>query len=123
MKFIYYPKCTTCKRAHKWLQEQGVKFSERDIVEKNPSLKELKSWHKKSGLPLKRFFNTSGVLYRELGLKDKLAEMTDEQQYELLATDGKLVKRPILVTKSAVLTGFKEADWKIAVDEDNKATK
>ena len=112
MLFIEYPKCTTCKKAKKWLDEQNVTYTDRHIKEENPTVEELKEWHKKSGLPLKRFFNTSGNLYKELKLKDKLPEMSEEEQYELLASDGMLVKRPILVTEDSVTTGFKEEVWK-----------
>ncbi len=111
MLFIEYPKCTTCKKAKKWLDDNGISYTDRHIKEKNPTVDELKEWHKKSGLPLKRFFNTSGNLYKELQLKDKLSAMTEEEQYELLATDGMLVKRPIIVTEDVVLTGFKESEW------------
>lgn len=110
--FIEYPKCTTCKKAKKWLDEHGVEYADRHIVEDNPTAAELSEWHERSGLPLRRFFNTSGMKYRELGIKAKLdAGMTDEEAYALLATDGMLVKRPIIVTDNAVLTGFKEAAW------------
>ena len=112
MLFVEYPKCTTCQRAKKWLDERAVKYTDRHIKEENPTVEELKEWHKKSGLPLKRFFNTSGMKYRELGLKDKLPEMSEEEQYELLATDGMLVKRPLVVGDDFVLIGFKEALWK-----------
>lgn len=111
MLFVCYPKCSTCKKAEKWLNEQGAVFEKRDIKLENPTRDELKKWHKKSGLPLKRFFNTSGNLYKEMKLKDRLPEMTEEEQYDLLATDGMLVKRPILVTKDKVLVGFKEQEW------------
>ena len=111
MTFVCYPKCTTCKKAQKWLDEQGKKYEVRDIKENNPSYDELKSWYAKSGLPLKRFFNTSGQLYKSMALKDKLPDMTDEEQLKLLATDGMLVKRPILVDGDKVLVGFKEAEW------------
>ena len=111
MLFVHYPKCTTCQKAKKWLVEKEQEFKERDIKEENPTKEELKAWHQKSGLPLKKFFNTSGMIYRELGLKDKLADMTEEEQYELLSTDGMLVKRPILVTDTAVVTGFREKEW------------
>ena len=103
MLFVHYPKCTTCKRAKKWLDEHQISYEERDIKENNPSLEELKEWYQRSGLPLKRFFNTSGMLYKEMKLKDKLPA--------LLASDGMLVKRPIVVTKESVLVGFKEAQW------------
>lgn len=112
MLFVEYPKCTTCKKAKKWLDDNNLTYTDRHIKEQNPTIEELKEWHKKSGLPLKRFFNTSGNLYKELGLKDKLPTMTEEEQYELLATDGMLVKRPIIVTEEKVFTGFKEEVWK-----------
>ena len=107
MLFVEYPKCTTCKKARKWLDQQGWEYTSRHIKEENPTAEELREWHQKSGLPLKRFFNTSGALYREMGLKDKLADMSEEEQYALLATDGMLVKRPVLVGEDFVLTGFK----------------
>lgn len=109
--FLEYPKCSTCQRAKKWLVEQGVEFTDRHIVEENPTVEELKEFHKKSGLPLKKFFNTSGMKYKELQLKDKLPTMTEEEQYALLATDGMLVKRPILVGDDFAIPGFKEASW------------
>ncbi len=109
---LCYQKCTTCKKALKWLDEQKIRYETRAIKEENPTKDELKEWYKKSGLALKRFFNTSGNLYKELGLKDKLAQMTEEEQLELLATDGMLVKRPLVVAGDVVLTGFKEAEWK-----------
>ncbi len=112
MLFIEYPKCTTCKKAKKWLDDHGLQYTDRHIKEENPTADELKTWHSKSGLPLKRFFNTSGVLYKEMHLKDKLPEMSEEEQFQLLATDGMLVKRPIIVTDDKVLTGFKEKEWK-----------
>ena len=111
MLFIHYPKCTTCKKAKKWLDDHRVEYAERHIVEQNPTYEELKEWHAKSGLPLKRFFNTSGLLYKEMQLKDKLPEMSEEEQLELLATNGMLVKRPIVVDENSVLVGFKEAEW------------
>ncbi len=111
MLFIEYPKCTTCKKAKKWLDDHGFQYTDRHIKEENPTADELKTWHAKSGLPLKRFFNTSGVLYKEMHLKDKLPEMSEEEQFQLLATDGMLVKRPIIVTDDKVLTGFKEKEW------------
>ena len=111
MLFIEYPKCSTCQRAGKWLEAQGAEFERRNIVENNPTKEELKAWHQKSGLPLKRFFNTSGNLYKEMKLKDRLPEMSEEEQIELLSTDGMLVKRPILVDGDAVLVGFKEKEW------------
>ena len=111
MLFIEYPKCTTCKKAKKWLDDHGIQYTDRHIKEENPTADELKTWHAKSGLPLKRFFNTSGVLYKEMHLKDRLPEMSEEEQFQLLATDGMLVKRPIVVTEDKVLTGFKEKEW------------
>ena len=111
MLLIHYPKCSTCQKAKKWLEGRKIEFEERDIKNQNSSKEEIKAWHLKSGMPLKKFFNTSGMIYRELGLKDKLADMTEEEQYELLASDGMLVKRPVLVTDTAVLTGFREKEW------------
>lgn len=111
MLFIEYAKCSTCKRAKNWLDEHGFSYTDRPIKEKNPSAAELKKWHEKSGLPLKRFFNTSGLLYKEMKLKDKLPTMSSEQQYELLASDGMLVKRPLLITENAILIGFREKEW------------
>lgn len=111
MLVLVYRKCSTCQRALKWLEEKGVAFEERPIVEENPTYEELKAWHAKSGLPLKRFFNTSGLLYKEKNLKDKLAEMSEEEQLQLLATNGMLVKRPLVVGEDYVLTGFKEKEW------------
>ena len=111
MLFICYPKCTTCQKARKWLEEHKVKYTERNIATDNPTYEELKEWYKTSGLPLKRFFNTSGMLYREMQLKDKLPSMSDEEQLKLLATDGMLVKRPLLIARDKVLVGFKEAQW------------
>lgn len=111
MLFVHYPKCTTCKRAKKWLDEHQISYEERDIKEHNPSLEELKEWYQRSGRPLKRFFNTSGMLYKEMKLKDKLPEMSEDEQLALLASDGMLVKRPIVVTEDQVLVGFKEAQW------------
>ena len=110
-KFICYPKCTTCQKAKKWLDDNNVKYELRDIKENNPGLEELTAWYKMSGLPLKKFFNTSGLLYKSMGLKDKLPGMSAEEQLKLLATDGKLVKRPLVVGDEFVLTGFKEAEW------------
>lgn len=109
---LCYSKCSTCQKALKWLDEQKIPYEARPIKEKNPTKEELKTWYEKSGLPLKRFFNTSGNLYKELSLKDKLPKMTEEEQLELLASDGMLVKRPLVVAKDVVLTGFKEAEWK-----------
>lgn len=111
MLFVEYPKCSTCKKAKKWLDSHGIAYQARHIKEENPTVAELKEWHGKSGLPLKRFFNTSGILYKERKLKDRLPSMSEEEQYELLATDGMLVKRPIVVTEDFVLVGFKEAEW------------
>ena len=111
MLFIEYPKCSTCQRAGKWLEAQGAEFERRNIVENNPTKEELKAWHQKSGLPLKRFFNTSGMKYRELGLKDSLPDMSEEEQIRLLAGDGMLVKRPLLIDGERVLVGFKEKEW------------
>ncbi len=111
MLFIQYPPCSTCQKAKKWLEEKGVVYTDRHIKEQNPTYEELKAWYGVSGLPLKRFFNTSGLKYKELNLKEKLPTMTEEEQLRLLATDGMLVKRPILVTEDRVLTGFKESQW------------
>ena len=111
MLLICYAKCTTCQKAKKWLESQGIAYTERNIAEENPTYAELKEWYKKSGLPLKRFFNTSGLLYKSMQLKDKLPEMSEEEQLKLLATDGMLVKRPLVVDGDNVLTGFKEAEW------------
>ena len=111
MLLVWYPKCSTCQKAKKWLDEKGVEYEARDIKEENPSVEELKEWHKKSGLPLKRFFNTSGMLYKEMKLKDRLPDMSEEEQFELLATDGMLVKRPILVTEEKAFPGFREKEW------------
>ena len=111
MLFVQYPKCSTCKRAKKWLDEHGVDYEDRHIVEDRPTVDELRSWHQKSGLPMRRFFNTSGMKYRELGLKDKLPSITEDEMLELLATDGMLVKRPLVVTEETVLVGFREQEW------------
>ena len=111
MTFLCYPKCTTCKKAQAWLTEQGVSFDIRDIKLNNPSADELKQWHSRSGLPLKKFFNTSGLQYKALQLKDKLPTMTEDEMFDLLASDGMLVKRPMLIAEDKVLVGFKEADW------------
>lgn len=113
--FVCYPKCTTCQKAEKWLREKGISFETRNIKEQNPTVEELRAWHLKSGLPLKRFFNTSGLVYKSLGLSTKLAGMTEDEQYALLSTDGMLVKRPIIVTDGAVLVGFKQAEWESAL--------
>ena len=111
MLFIQYPPCSTCQKAKKWLDEAGIAYTDRHIKEDNPSYEELKAWYEISGLPLKRFFNTSGLLYKSLNLKDKLPTMSEEEQLRLLATDGMLVKRPIVVKGDIVLTGFKAAEW------------
>ena len=111
MLFIHYPKCTTCQKAKKWLDENNIDYTERHIVENNPSYDELKQWHEKSGLELKRFFNTSGLLYKEMQLKNKLPEMSEEEQLRLLSTNGMLVKRPIVVCDDTVLVGFREVQW------------
>ena len=111
IKFICYPKCTTCIRAKKWLDENNAEYEFRDIKLDNPTLAELTAWFKKSGLPIKKFFNTSGLLYKSMGLKDKLPNMSEREALELLATDGMLVKRPILVGDDFVLVGFKQAEW------------
>lgn len=110
-KFICYPKCGTCRKARKFLEENKIEFEERNIKEDNPKADELKDWIDKSGYPIKRFFNTSGIIYREMNLKDKLQDMTDEEKIELLATDGMLVKRPIIVGDDTVLVAFKEEEW------------
>ena len=111
MLFVCYPKCSTCMKAKKWLEERGMEYELRDIKTDNPTAEELKTWWEKSGLPLKRFFNTSGNLYKEMKLKDKLPQMSEEEQLALLSTDGMLVKRPILVSSGKVLVGFKEKEW------------
>lgn len=108
---LQYPKCSTCKKALHWLEEHGVAFESRHIVEENPTVQELELWWKKSGLPLKKFFNTSGNLYKEQNLKDKLPQMSEQEQLELLATNGMLVKRPLVITEDMVLVGFKEDQW------------
>ena len=112
LKYICYPKCTTCKNAKKWLDDNKIEYELRDIKLNNPTLEELTEWYNKSGLPLKKFFNTSGLLYKSLELKTKLPTMTEDEMLKLLATDGMLVKRPILVGDDFVLVGFKEAEWK-----------
>ena len=109
---LCYKKCTTCQKALKWLDAQGIPYTERPIKEENPSREELETWYKRSGLPLKRFFNTSGNLYKEMKLKDRLPQMSEEEQLDLLSSDGMLVKRPLVVGEDFVLTGFKEAEWK-----------
>ena len=109
--FLEYPKCSTCRKAKAWLDERGIAYEDRDIVADNPAADELRFWHERSGLPLKRFFNTSGMLYRELGLSEKLPTMPEDEQYRLLASNGMLVKRPLLVTETAVIPGFREPQW------------
>ena len=111
MLFVCYPKCSTCMKAKKWLEEKEIEFEQRDIKEEKPTAEELKTWWRKSGLPLKRFFNTSGKLYKEMQLKDRIPNMSEDEQIELLASDGMLVKRPILVQNEKVLVGFKEKEW------------
>ena len=111
MLFIQYPPCSTCQKAKKWLDARGLTYTDRHIKENNPSYEELKTWYEASGLPLKRFFNTSGLVYKSLGLKDKLPNMSEEEQLCLLASDGMLVKRPILITEKGITTGFKEVEW------------
>ena len=111
MLFLEYPPCSTCKKAKAWLDANGIAYTARHIKEENPSYEELKAWYQRSGLPLKKFFNTSGLLYKSMNLKDKLPTMTEEEQLQLLATDGMLVKRPLVVLDDAVLTGFREAEW------------
>ncbi len=111
MLFLEYPKCSTCQKARKWLDSHEVSYTDRHIVEENPTFEELKEWYGRSGLPLKRFFNTSGMLYKEMKLKDKLPDMSEEEQLQLLSTNGMLVKRPLLIDDNLVLTGFKEAEW------------
>ncbi len=111
LKFICYPKCTTCRKAQSWLDENNISYELRNIKTENPTLEELEAWYSMSGLPLKRFFNTSGLLYKSMELKDKLPAMSDEEQLRLLATDGMLVKRPLLIGEDFVLTGFREKEW------------
>lgn len=111
MLFLCYPKCTTCQKAKKWLDDRQVSYEMRDIKLQNPSKEELEQWYRASGLPLKKFFNTSGLLYKSMQLKDKLPQMTEDEQLELLAGDGMLVKRPMLITENKILVGFKEAEW------------
>ena len=111
MIFLEYPKCTTCKKAKKWLDDHGVAYEDRNIKEQNPTAEEMKDWHAQSGQPLRKFFNTSGMLYREYELKDKLPNMTEEEMLNLLASDGMLVKRPLLIADGNVLIGFKEKQW------------
>ena len=111
MLFLCYPRCSTCQKAKKWQEEHNIEFTERNIVEENPSFDELQTWYKQSGLPLKKFFNTSGLVYKEMQLKDKLPSMSEEEQLKLLASNGMLVKRPMVINEDKVLVGFKEAEW------------
>nr|WP_297174422.1 arsenate reductase family protein [uncultured Agathobaculum sp.] len=111
MLFVHYPKCTTCQKAAKWLAAQDIPFTPRDIKQDNPTEQELRAWHALSSLPLKRFFNTSGLQYKALGLKDRLPQMSEDEQFALLATDGMLVKRPLLVGENFVLVGFRQEEW------------
>ncbi len=117
LKFICYPKCTTCQKARKWLEDNKIEYEFRDIKLYNPTLDELTEWHKKSGLPLKKFFNTSGLLYKSLDLKNKLPTMSEDEMLKLLASDGMLVKRPLLIGDSFVIVGFKEAEWSVALSK------
>lgn len=122
MLFIQYPKCTTCKKAEKWLKDHNISYESRHIKAFNPTYEELKEWHKRSGMDIKKFFNTSGNLYKEMKLKDKLPEMSEEEKLKLLATNGMLVKRPLIVTEDKVLTGFKESEWEQKLrDADSSA--
>ena len=111
MLFLHYPPCSTCRKAQKWLDDHGIAYTGRHIKEENPSYEELKAWYEASGMPLKKFFNTSGLVYKNLGLKDKLPAMSEEEQLQLLSTDGMLVKRPLVVLNGTILTGFKESEW------------
>lgn len=113
MLFLCYPKCSTCQKARKWLNEHKLEYTERNIVEENPTYDELKAWYKQSGLPLKKFFNTNGMIYKEMQLKDKLPLMSEEEQLKILATNGMLVKRPIVISGDKVMVGFKEAEWEV----------
>ena len=115
MLFVQYPKCSTCKKAKKWLDDHGLEYTDRHIVEDNPTADELRDWHGRSGLPLRRFFNTSGMLDREMELSKRLPDMTEDQMYELLATNGMLVKRPVLVNGNTILVGFREKEWEEAL--------
>ncbi len=112
MLFVHYPKCSTCQKAKKWLDDNNIVYSERDIKVDNPTFDELSEWHKKSGFPLKKFFNTSGLIYKSMELKNKLPDMSEDEQLHLLATDGMLVKRPLIIADNFVVIGFKEAEWK-----------
>ena len=111
MLFIQYPPCSTCKKAKAWLDEKGIVYQDRNIKEENPTYEELKAWHQQSGMPLKKFFNTSGLVYKSLNLKDRLGEMTEEEQLRLLASDGMLVKRPLVITDKLIRAGFREKEW------------
>ena len=117
MLFLQYPPCSTCQKAKKWLDAQGFAYTDRHIKEANPTYEELKAWYEASGLPLKRFFNTSGLKYKELNLKEKLPSMTEEEQLRLLASDGMLVKRPLVITERHIFAGFKEAQWEALLEE------
>ena len=117
MKFICYPKCTTCQRAKKWLDDNGIQYELRDIKLDNPTFDELDAWHRASGLPLKKFFNTSGLLYKSLDLKNKLPEMSEGEMLDLLSSDGMLVKRPLLIGDDSVLVGFKEIEWEVKMNK------
>ena len=117
MLFVYYPKCSTCMKAKKWLDEKGLEYEARDIRAENPAAEELRTWYEKSGLPLKKFFNTGGNLYKEMKLKDSISEMPEEEQLRLLGTDGMLVKRPIVVDGDTVLVGFREKEWEILMQK------
>ena len=119
INLICYPKCTTCAKAKKWLDDNNIAYTERDIKLDRPNTDELRAWYKESGLPLKRFFNTSGLLYKSMDLKNKLPEMTEAEMLALLATDGMLVKRPLLIGDGVVLVGFKEAEWRMLRDGEN----
>lgn len=120
LKFICYPKCTTCQKAKKWLDDNNIEYELRDIKENNPNFEELSKWYKMSDLPLKKFFNTSGLLYKSMRLKDKLSTMSEEEQLRLLATDGMLVKRPLLNGEDFVLVGFKESDWNKIINNESE---
>ena len=119
MLFVYYPRCSTCQKAKKWLDENNLKYTERHIVEDNPTYEDLKDWYSRSGLPLKKFFNTSGLLYKDMKLKDKLPAMSEDEQLKLLASNGMLVKRPVVVDGDTVLLGFKEAEWVEKLKQQN----
>ena len=115
MLFVQYPPCSTCQKAKKWLEEHGIEYTDRHIKEQNPTYEELCMWYQRSGLPLKKFFNTSGLLYKSMNLKEKLPTMTEEEQLRLLGSDGMLVKRPVIVTDTVVLTGFRAGEWEKAL--------